>query len=320
MKTVAVIDLGTHDCRLTVADISDAGFVRRRVYSKIVRLGEGASMRGTISPRAQRRTLTVLKRMADIIHEEKVKDVYALATEGARMARNASFFFRDVKKQTGLDFKVIDPKEEARLSVLATASLMEAGDRAINFDIGGGSTEVVLVERTGKTLEVKDWISLPYGVVRGRDRFGPNLTEAQFKTYRNEAASAFADFFRKNKPFFKEPFSFIGTSGTVTTLAACCLELSRYDPAKVDGAPINIEEARKFIRVSFQTRLFARKLNPLIGPGRAEYLPSGCAILEGLFSHIPGEIMIAADRGLREGILYSLMPDTPKVVFKGGQK
>ncbi|MHA1543979.1 MAG: Ppx/GppA phosphatase family protein [Alphaproteobacteria bacterium] len=320
MSSVAVIDLGTHNCRMTIADISTTDFKRRRVYSKIVRLGEGTSKNHRLSASAMHRTLTVLKRMADIIHEEQVKDIYPLATESARIAENSKEFFRKVKAQTNLNFKIISAQEEARLSVLASAPLMGHLKEALIFDIGGGSTEVILVERTSNNLKVVDWLSMPFGVVRGRDRFGATLKPDQYALLATEVEDALKPFFKKNQAFQKNPYAVIGSSGTVTTLAACALELFKYNPQVVDGCHLGVEKILHFASMAATTPLFSRKFNPVIGRGRAEYLPSGCAILHGLFRHISSDQLIAADRGLREGIFYSLIPSTPKVVFKGKGK
>ncbi len=320
MHGVAVIDLGTHNCRMSVADIGKTDFTRRRVYSKIVRLGEGASNHGRLSEGAMQRTLTVLKRMADIIHEEKVEKVFPLATESARMVENSKEFFQKVKAQTSLDFKIISPQEEARLSVLASAPLMGHLKEALIFDIGGGSTEVILVERTSTNLTVVDWISMPFGVVRGRDRFGASMKGPEVEQLATEIEVALKPFFKRNRAFQKTPYAVIGSSGTVTTLAACALELFKYNPQLVDGCHLDVEKIFNFAHMAVKMPLFSRKLNPVIGPGRAEYLPSGCAILEGLFRHISSEQLIAADRGLREGIFYSLIPSTPKVIFQKVKK
>lgn len=301
---------------MSIADIRTTDFKRRRVYSKIVRLGEGASKDGRLSDQAMRRTLTVLKRMADIIHEEKVSDIYPLVTESARMTKNSKEFFKKVKKETNLNFKILTPQEEARLSVLASAPLMGHLKDALIFDIGGGSTEVILVERTATHLKIIDWKSMPFGVVRGRDRFGPTLKSEEFAILASEVESALKPFFKANKVFQNKPYALIGSSGTVTSLAASALELFKYNPQMVDGAHLDVGKILNFASMAAKTPLFSRKLNPIIGPGRAEYLPSGCAILVGLFRHIKSDQLIAADRGLREGIFYSLIPSTPKVVFK----
>lgn len=316
MSSVAVIDLGTHNCRMSIADIGATDFKRRRVYSKIVRLGEGVSKNRRLSESAMHRTLTVLKRMADIIHEERVEKIFPLATESARMAENSKEFFQKVKAQTSLDFEIITPQEEARLSVLASAPLMGHLKEALIFDIGGGSTEVILVERTSENLKIVDWCSMPFGVVRGRDRFGPTLKPEEYDLLAREFEVALKPFFKRNQAFQKKPYVVIGSSGTVTALAASALELFKYNPQMVDGAHLEVKKILNFASMAAKTPLFSRKLNPIIGPGRAEYLPSGCAILEGLFRHISSEQLIAADRGLREGIFYSLIPSTPKVVFQ----
>lgn len=321
MSRVAVIDLGTHNCRLGIAQVRPDGFDVIRVFSKIVRLGEGAQRTGGLTEGAMSRTLDALKAMSVIIADQHADKTIALATEAARISANARDFFGQVKQETGLAVKVISAREEVRLSVLAGHRLMNLQDdggpsgKALFLDIGGGSTEVVLAERRGHELAIVDWISMPFGVVRGRDRFGPSLTRESYQGLEIEVKNAFSKFFAANRPFFRTPFDVIGTSGTVTTLAAFCLALEKFHHFAVDGTRLSIPQLREKAHTEAFMPLKLRRAHNLIGPERADFLPSGCAIFTGLLSLIPARTLIAADRGLREGVWNSLLPDTPSVAF-----
>ena len=102
----------------------------------------------------------------------------------------------------------------------------------------------------------------------------------------------------------------VGTSGTITTLAAVHLDLRRYDRRRIDGLVLDLGAIG---RVSEQLRGMtnaARAAHPCIGPGRADLVVAGCAILEAVLRTWPASVLRVADRGLREGILHGLMGHT----------
>ena len=224
-------------------------------------------------------------------------------------------FLKDIKVETGLDFEIVPAREEVRLAILASAPLVEA-ERCVMFDIGGGSTEIILLENTPEQILVHDWVSLPIGVVRGRDAMpGGEISPAEYQTLIKENASIMVAFFGQNESFFSMPYQVIGSSGTVTSLSAVVLGLEVYRRDQVDGATLKTDELIACADEMAGMPLADRIAHGVIGPERAEFMVPGCAIFSAILSFITCETITAADRGLREGILNSMLADAPDVVF-----
>jgi exopolyphosphatase/guanosine-5'-triphosphate,3'-diphosphate pyrophosphatase len=164
----AAIDLGTNNCRLLIARPSRGGFTVIDAFSRIVRLGEGLATRGRLTQEAMDRSVEALAVCADKLRRRRVGLARSVATEACRRAANGRHFIERVRTETGIALEIIAPQEEARLAVLGCHKLLEPGDGpAIIFDIGGGSTELVLVEPGGEDTQprIKAWWSAPWGVV-----------------------------------------------------------------------------------------------------------------------------------------------------------
>ena len=142
------LDLGTNNCRLLIARPSEGGFTVLDAFSRIVRLGEGLSSSGKLSQESMDRAVEALAVCADKLRRRHVTLARSVATEACRRAVNGREFVARVKRETGIALEIISPQEEARLAVLGCHKLLEPGDGpALIFDIGGGSTELVLVEQ-----------------------------------------------------------------------------------------------------------------------------------------------------------------------------
>src|SRR5204862_1080903 len=164
--TYGAIDLGTNNCRLLVARPTDDGFTVIDAFSRIVRLGEGLSRTGELSQEAMDRAVAALGVCAEKLKRRNVSLSRSVATEACRRAKNGREFIDRVHRETGIVLDIIEPAEEARLAVLGCHKLLEPGDGpALIFDIGGGSTELVLVEPGEETPRIKAWWSAPWGVV-----------------------------------------------------------------------------------------------------------------------------------------------------------
>ena len=197
--------------------------------------------------------------------------------------------------------------------------LLEAGDGpAMIFDIGGGSTELVLVEAGGaaeasRVPRILDWQSVPWGVVSltdtvGRSEEGEDTRIARYAKMRQLVSDSFAPFAARVAESAGHPdIRLLGTSGTVTTLASLYLELPSYDRRAVDGLIVPAAEMREIsARLSVMTP-YERSTLPCIGQDRADLVVAGCAILEAILDLWPARRLGVADRGIREGILRSLM-------------
>jgi exopolyphosphatase/guanosine-5'-triphosphate,3'-diphosphate pyrophosphatase len=312
----AALDLGTNNCRLLIASPRGRGFRIFDAFSRIVRLGEGVSATGALSEDAMARTLDALKVCADKVARRGVVRTRCIATQACRSAANGPAFLARVERETGLKFEIITPAEEARLAVTGCGELMDhEAPAGLIFDIGGGSTEISWVRpRPGdgraRTPEIIAWTSLPLGVVNLSERHGGReMTReayaALIEALRAEIA-AVGDPAGMRALFAEGQGHFLGTSGTVTSIAGVHLGLPRYRRDKVDGLWLSNDEVRG---VSERLRAMSyeeRSNEPCIGVERADLVVCGCAILEALLLEWPATRIRVADRGLREGILVGL--------------
>jgi exopolyphosphatase/guanosine-5'-triphosphate,3'-diphosphate pyrophosphatase len=310
--TYGAIDLGTNNCRLLIARPSDGGFTVIDAFSRIVRLGEGLSRTGELSQDAMDRAVGALGVCAEKLRRRNVSLSRSVATEACRRAKNGDEFAERVRNETGIVLDIIEPAEEARLAVLGCHKLLEPGDGpAIIFDIGGGSTELVLVDQDDGTPRIRAWWSAPWGVVsltesEGKEALeGPERVKAYMRM-RERARRAFANF-ATMLPENREGIRLLGTSGTVTTLASVHLALPSYDRRAVDGLHVPIEAMQKISSMIASMDYDERSALPCIGNERADLVVAGCAILEAIMEIWPAKNLGIADRGIREGILRSLM-------------
>lgn len=320
-QAYAALDLGTNNCRLLIARPEGENFTVIDAFSRVVRLGEGLALSGELSDDAMERTLAALHVCAGKLRRRRVHLARSVATEACRRAANGAKFIERVRQETGIVLDIISAREEARLAVLGCHVLLEHGEGpAMIFDIGGGSTELVLVE-TGDTIPtILDWQSVPWGVVSLTEEIGPESDgddrEARLRRYgrmRETVAGAFADFAERIAParrasrFGEGGLRLLGTSGTVTTLASLHLELPQYDRRAVDGLIMPSQGMRDIADRLSALSPDERGEVPCIGHDRAELVVAGCAILETILDLWPAQRLGVADRGIREGILRSMM-------------
>lgn len=309
----AAIDLGTTNCRLLIARPSPAGFVVREAFSKITRLGEGLISNGVLSEQSMHRTISALKICAKKIKQHKIVQTRFVATEACRRASNTAEFIARVKNETGLDLEIISFEEECRLGVTGCMPLINRDIRhVIVFDIGGGSTEFSWARIDDDNQVVLEAaLSVPLGVITVSEGFtGKGLSHTAYRAVVDKIKKYLSEFDEKweiSKLIEKGDVQMIAMSGTVTTIGAFHLDLPVYNRAAVDGLSLSIDDLvaakRKLEKLPFKQKME----HPCIGPQRADLTLPGCAILQGICEQWQiGEITIA-DRGLREGVLLSLI-------------
>jgi exopolyphosphatase / guanosine-5'-triphosphate,3'-diphosphate pyrophosphatase len=308
----AALDLGTNNCRLLIACPAGDGFRVVDSFSRIIRLGEGISTTGCISDAAIGRAIAALSICRDKIQSRKARRLRLIATEACRAAANAAGFRDRVAAETGIRLEVIDRETEAALAVLGCSPLLDQDGRgAILFDIGGGSTELVRIERDpaepNAVPRIKAWMSMPLGVVTLAERFGGrDVTPQSYALMVQEVAKHVAPFAADHSGDLCG-MHLLGTSGTVTTLAGVHLNLLRYDRRRIDGvwmsnADISGTIAR-LLGMSYQERADSH----CISVERADLVLAGCAILDAIRDAFPLPRLRVADRGLREGMLVEMM-------------
>jgi exopolyphosphatase/guanosine-5'-triphosphate,3'-diphosphate pyrophosphatase len=327
----AALDLGTNSCRMLIARPRGSQFQVIDSFSKTVQLGTGLEASGRLSRGSMIRTIQALRICQKKLEKYRVKRMRLVATEACRRAKNSRDFLRQVRKESGIQLEIIGPEEEARLAVISCAPLVNVTtEQLLIVDIGGGSTELVWIDLTGVEpvdrpraimrlhagfspvgagqARVVDWISVPLGVATLKDQFSDVEDDAArfalMSWFFEENLASFAPYNLDNA---RDGFQIIGTSGTVTTVAASFLGLKRYDRAKVDGLRMSSDQIDTVIREYLALGPEGRRTDPRIGRDRHSLIMSGAAILQALMRVWPTDRLSVADRGLREGLLYAQM-------------
>ncbi len=319
----SALDLGTNNCRLLVAKPTKDGFRVIDAFSRIVRLGEGVTASNILSEEAMDRAISALSVCAKKMNRRGVTRARSVATEACRKADNGQHFIDRVARETGIELDIIASKEEARLAATSCAPLIAPDARnALVFDIGGGSTELMWLKvKEGQPndsspdsrIEIEAWTSLRDGVVTIAEEYGGfDVTPESYERMVEKVEKQLKIFEQDhdlNQQIASGRVQMIGTSGTVTTLAGVHLNLPRYDRQQVDGLWLSFEQARGVSQRLAEMTYKQRTYHPCIGHQRADLVVAGCAIFEAICRTWPvGELRVA-DRGLREGILHSLMQD-----------
>ncbi len=322
------LDLGTNNCRLLIAKPSRRGFLVIDAFSRIIRLGEGVLSSGRLSEVAMSRTIEALKVCAEKMGRRAVTRSRLIATEACRIAANSNDFIERTRRETGLSIEIVTQETEAKLAVSGCASLIDRNcDYTLVFDIGGGSSELIwldlarldrpwrrtLHDRLDVQACIAAWTSLPIGVVSLAERHGGReVTPASYEAMVADVMASLQDFEKKHRfgaRIASKRAHFLGTSGTVTTISGIHLKLPMYDRSRVDGCWLSERDVRTVSNDLIAMTYAQRVAQPCIGHERADLVLAGCAILEALLRIWPCQRLRVADRGLREGILATLMAE-----------
>ena len=329
----AALDLGTNNCRLLVAKPTRNAFRVVDAFSRVCRLGQGLALTGRLSDEAMDRAVEALASCRDKLLINGVNRHRLIATEACRRAENGAEFLDRVHEETGLTLEVVSRETEAHLAVAGCASLIDPNATGVVvFDIGGGSTEIVVLDFKGRKTNGRfagsmlrkaavGWTSLPVGVVGVAERHGGvDVPPDIFNAMVGEVAEML-DAFPAIKALDKHPrgrVHLLGTSGTVTTIAGVHLGLKRYDRRRVDGTWMGPHSIRTVNERLMAMSYDERAANACIGRDRADLVLAGCAIFEAIRLRWPWARVRVADRGLREGILMSLMSEDGVWQGQGG--
>jgi exopolyphosphatase / guanosine-5'-triphosphate,3'-diphosphate pyrophosphatase len=320
---IAAIDLGTTSCRLLVARPEGTSFRVIDSFSRVVRLGEGIQANNRLQPGAISRTLEALKICHDKIAKNKVNKIRAVTTEACRRAENSEELLDRARTELGINIEVITPLEEARLALSGCAAVLDPEiPYAVAFDIGGGSTEIIWLElmpspknRRSRIpiVQVIDCASLPFGVVTLSEIYGTHFSDfGIYQDLRQKVAGEVSRFSNKNNILSyinKGQVQMAGTSGTITTVGAIHLKLPKYDRRYIDGLFLKISDIHNVCESLISMTHLERSQSSCIGPGRADLVLMGTAILEGICDVWSLPHLRVADRGVREGILMDLLEE-----------
>ena len=313
------LDLGTNNCRLLIARPARDGFRVVDSFSRIVRLGEGLSRTGRLDAAAMERAYDALATCGERVARKGVESsrLMAVATQACRQAENGPEFIERVRVGTGLRLRIIDPVEEARLSVQGCLNLFdERAEAVLVVDVGGGSTELSWLRRTDGAFALEGWMSAPMGVVTLAERHPepPIASAAALQDWYEAMVADMGEALSKApiSPDLRDLFvagraHLVGTSGAITSLAGIHLGLRRYQRNLVDGLWMSRGDCEKAAERLMRMGPDGRAAESCIGPDRADLVLAGAAIMEAVQRAWPSERVRVADRGLREGLLLQRM-------------
>ena len=277
MTRVAAIDCGTNSIRLLIADVDPAAGtlvdVDRRM--EVVRLGQGVDRTGRLAPEALERTLAATRGYAAACTAAGVATVRFVATSATRDAENRDEFVAGVRDILGVEPEVVPGEEEAALS-FAGATRELAGAHEPPFlvvDIGGGSTELVLGDRSVEAAR-----SVDIGCVRLTERHlhDDPPSPAQIAAARADVDTAL-DVASSVVPLGRASV-LVGLAGSVTTVTAHALRLDRYDPAAIHRAVLHPDAARRACDELLAMRRAERAALPYMHPGRVDVIGAGALV------------------------------------------
>lgn len=296
MRT-AVIDIGTNTLLLLIVDEQ----LRRIVdLCRFGRLGKGLDASGRLADEAIAKSLDICREYREVMTEHEVARPHVIGTQALREAANARDFVGPAEEILGAPIETIDGSREAQLAYLSVARTFPelAGTSFLVVDVGGGSTELITANADG----VASAVSVPIGAVRLTERYlesdPPVIGEALRLDDKIDRELA--------KLELPAGVPVIGTAGTATTLAAFSLGLTTYDPDKVTGHRLTIEEVDQIRQRLFAASTAERKAMPGIEPQRADVIAAGVAIYHRVMHRIGAPALITCDRGIRWGLAYEL--------------
>jgi exopolyphosphatase / guanosine-5'-triphosphate,3'-diphosphate pyrophosphatase len=313
----ATIDIGTNTVLLLVVDRQpDGSLVAVDERATITRLGQGVDTTRRLSAEGLARTTACLDEYASLVQKHRADRVAIVGTSAMRDAGGSAELSARIEASFGVPVRIISGDEEARLTFRgALAGLPIAGgvDTAV-FDIGGGSTEVVLgaTGATGQGAPRLDFArSFDVGSVRLTERHvrhDPPTVEER------EAVSRAAEDAFRPVPALGPRGAPVGIAGTMTTLAAVSLGLTKYDGTRVHGHAMSRTELRRVVRELAAMPLEARRRVPGMEPKRADVIVAGGLLALALLDHWDTPDVVISDRGVRWGLAEELLTRNPQQV------
>ncbi len=303
-KILAAIDIGTNSFHLIVVNVTNnSGFTILTREKEVVRLGKSSRDMKYITPDATFRAVATLKRFK-LICESFKADIRAVATSAVREALNSNDFVDEIFNKTGIRIETVSGYEEARLIYLGVLQALPIYEKKILlFDVGGGSTEFLVGEKS----EVLFANSLKIGAVRLTERF---FSERKFRPELIEEArlSIKTILFPVLRDIKKYNYELvIGTSGTILNLGNIIKQyeyVDSYDNFNMNNFSINKESLSKIIKKITKCSN-TKEIENIKGvdPDRVDILTAGALIVEQIFSGLNIDKVTLSTYALREGII-----------------
>ncbi|MCC2593585.1 exopolyphosphatase [Tessaracoccus sp. OS52] len=303
--TVAAIDCGTNSIRLLVTrQEADGSLTELAREVRLAQLGQGVDATGEFHPEALERTFAVCEEYAALIRSHRVDRTRFVATSAARDASNREALADGVRERLGVEVEVISGAEEARLSTEGVLSGVGAAKPVLVFDIGGGSTELIVVEE-GRVISSST--SLDIGAVRITERFlrtDPPTADEQAAARVHIATlldGAGVDFGRIETA--------IGVAGTTTSVAAHVLGLQQYSRQAVHRSRLQRDDIVGTARHWLSVPVAEITREPFMHPLRAKVIGGGVLILDEISTRVPGGSVLVSETDILDGIALGMLAE-----------
>lgn len=296
--TVAAIDCGTNTIKLLIGALPEVALRE----SRMVRLGQSVDGTGRLSDEALERTFAAIDEYAALIVEHRVDKVRFCATSASRDASNSDVFVAGVRERLGVEPEVVAGHEEARLSFAGAVRNLEhpPANPVLVIDIGGGSTEFILGERTPDQEQ-----SLDIGAVRMHERHLHSDPPTA-----DEIAAATADIDAHLATLTvptREAATVIGVAGTILTVVAGVLDLPAFDPDRIDQSAVPVSAVHAMTERLLAMTVEERRSLAYMHPGRADVIGAGALVLDRALRVTGVAELIASEADILDGIAWSLM-------------
>ena len=276
MKRIGIIDVGSNSARLVIMEISSQKG-SHLVYNQKdpLRLALKTDPQGYLTEEAFTSTIDCIRGFASMCRFFHVTDMVAVATAAIRNAKNGMKLTRAVKEKTGVDLDIISGKTEAFMSYVGVVNTINVED-AVIFDLGGGSTEVILVRKR----KLIDSVSLPIGCVNltKQSRQGSMRGREDMKTMQKLIAEQM-----KKTPWLTGcGLPLVGVGGTARSIGKVEEKRIKYFTAKLHNFQFDIADFAIWYKGLLSTPPGMRRRIPGLSSDRADVIVAGSSIIKAL--------------------------------------
>lgn len=304
MPSLASIDIGSNTIRLLIGKIENKKIVRQRCEMTITRLAAGINGTGVLNAENIEKSISVLKEFSRLISKYKVTGIKAVGTSALREAKNSKEFINKILSETGIKTEVISGHEEAELTAKGVLFDIQNSGSSFIVDIGGGSTEWIFCKNSSPSRMG----TIPTGVVKLFDsHIKSDPPSKDDRASLKKETGTVLDRLKENMgDSINSSTVFIGTAGTITTLAAIDLGLETYNHEKIHAHKMSLKRLYEISERLLGLPLRERKKLRGLEPERADLIIPGILFTINIMETLGVTEMFVSDNGLLEGVLLRL--------------
>jgi exopolyphosphatase/guanosine-5'-triphosphate,3'-diphosphate pyrophosphatase len=298
------IDVGSNTIRLLIGRVESGKVIRHKTEMVITRLAAGIGDTGLLNPDNMEKSISVLKAFSDIISAYDISHIRAVGTSALREAKNSEEFRQRVLSEIGINIEVISGEEEAELTAKGVLSDLPKTDSSLIIDVGGGSAEWIFCKNSSPAAMG----TIPTGVVKLFDNHikSDPPSKSDIASLKKESDTVLSVLKTKIGHLINSSTFFIGTAGTVTTLASIDVGLESYGHEKIHRHNISLKKLYDISGRLISIPLSERKKMIGLEPERADLIIPGILFTINIMELFGFTNILVSDDGLLEGSLIKL--------------